>query len=105
MREASIAKWKCAKSRSRFDAMRNHCVKFHSADDPSRMRFGFAIRCRQCGSRVFTWLDMSHFRKALDSKSVEENVFRKLMDEWSKDVPTDCDEAMALNLTTEIHES
>lgn len=83
--------------------MRNHEVKFHSADDPATMRIGFAVRCRRCGSRTFAWLDMQNFKKVLDTKSLEQGVFKKLMKEWELKVPADCDEAKALNLCTEVH--
>jgi hypothetical protein len=83
---------------------REHEVKFHSADDPATMRVGFAVRCRKCGSHVFAWLDMQNFKKVLDVKSVEQGVFKKLMKEWELQVPADCDDAKALNLTRFVHE-
>ena len=88
------------------NAMREHEVKFHSADDPATMRIGFAVRCRRCGSRVFSWLDMRSFGKVTSfGKSVEENVRQKLLKEWKQSIPADCDEALALNLCTEIYDS
>lgn len=85
--------------------MRDHDIKFNSADDPASMRIGFAIRCRRCGSRVFAWLDMSSFGKVTSfGKSIEEGVYQKLLKEWKQTIPTDCDEAKALNLVTFIHE-
>jgi hypothetical protein len=82
-------------------------MKFHSADDPNTMRIGFAVRCRHCGSRVFTWLDMSALRaaKSLNGKSMEQSVFKKLAEQWQSEVPADCDEAYILNTARAIHES
>lgn len=85
--------------------MREHDIKLHSADDLLQMRIGHAVQCRRCGSRVFSWLDMKQFQKVLDTKSVEQSVFDKLFKEWKRTVPVDCDEAKALNLAREVHES
>jgi len=86
--------------------MVSHEIKFHSADDPTAMRIGFAVRCRRCGSHVFAWLDMKSFGKVTSfGKNIEENVRQKLLKEWKQTVPTDCDEALANNLVHSIHDS
>lgn len=85
--------------------MRPHEIKLHSADDPASMRIGYAIRCRRCGSNVSAWLDMSNFHKVLDTNSIKQSIFEKLKKKWDEEVPTNCDEARALNLVDSIHGS